>query len=90
MAKTDYVRARVDIDLKNKAQEILEEQGFTMSQAIHMMLRQVVIQGKLPFPVEGSLKLNARAQAICDANDRGEGTVTVHENSQSLFKSLGI
>lgn len=91
MAKTDYVRSRVSVELKEQAEAILHAEGFTMSQAITMMLRQVVNQGKLPFPIEGSLKLNARAQAICDAHDRGEGgPVTQHENSQALFESLGI
>jgi DNA-damage-inducible protein J len=90
MAKTDYVRARVDLELKNQAQAILEAEGFTVSSAITMMLRQVVLQGKLPFPVGGSLKFNARVQAACEASDRGEGEVTAYENSAAFFESLGI
>lgn len=90
MAKTEYVRARVNVGLKEQAEAILKAEGHTMSSAITMMLRQVVNQGKLPFPIEGALKLNARAQAICDALDRGEIEVKQHENSQALFKSLGI
>lgn len=90
MPKEATVRSRIDSELKEQSERILAEQGFTMSQAITMMLRQVVIQGRLPFPIEGSLKLNPRAQAICDAHDRGEVVVTQHANSQELFKSLGI
>lgn len=91
MAKNDYVRARVNVGLKEQAEAILKERGLTMSAAILMMLRQVVNQGKLPFPVEGSLKLNERAQKICDALDRGEGgQVTEPGNSQALFERLGV
>lgn len=90
MAKTEYVRARIETELKEQAQEILEAQGFTMSNAITMMLRQTVIQGKLPFSIEGSLKLNARAQAVSDAVARGEVKVTQYESSKDLFESLGI
>lgn len=38
----------------------------------------------------GPNTLNARAQAICDATDRGEVELTQHESSEELFKSLGI
>lgn len=90
MRKETYVRARVTTELKNEAEKILNDQGFTMSTAISMMLRQVVNQGKLPFPVEGSLKLNVRSQAVCDAVDAGTMLLTEHQDTQSLFKSLGI
>lgn len=89
MAKTEYVRARVDLELKNEAEKILNEQGFTMSSAIMMMLRQVVNQGTLPFPIEGALKLNARSQAVSDAVDRGEG-LTKFKNSEEMFRALDI
>lgn len=90
MAKTEVVRARVETELKEQAEKILTEEGFTMSSAISMMLRQVVYQGKLPFPIEGSFKLNARSQAVADAMDRGEMPTQRFANSAELFKSLGI
>jgi len=90
VAKTEYVRARIDSNLKNQAEEILEAQGFTMSSAIIMMLRQVVIQNKLPFTLEGSLVPNARTLAVMDALDRGEMPTMQFESSAALFEHLGI
>lgn len=90
MAKTEYVRARIDSGLKKQAEEILEAQGFTMSSAIIMMLRQVVIQNKLPFPIEGSLVPNARTMAVMDAIDSGEMPTMKFGSSAELFEHLGI
>jgi DNA-damage-inducible protein J len=90
MAKTAVVRARIDVETKEQAEAILAGYGFTMSHAITMMLRQVVIQGKVPFSLEGVMKLNARSQAVSDAVDRGEIPVTRHESSAAFFESLGI
>lgn len=38
----------------------------------------------------GPNTLNARAQAICDATDRGETAVVQHGSSKEFFDSLGI
>ena len=90
MAKTEYVRARIDSNLKEQAEKILKEQGLTMSSAIIMLLRQVVIQQKLPFTLVGSLVPNARTQAAMDALDRGEMPTMQFESSATLFEHLGI
>jgi addiction module RelB/DinJ family antitoxin len=90
MKKETYVRARVTIELKDEAEKILNAEGFTMSTVISMMLRQVVNHGKLPFPLDGALRLNAKSQAVCDAVDAGTIMLTEHKDSASFFKSLGI
>lgn len=38
----------------------------------------------------GPMKLNARAQAICDTHDRGDTTVTAYESAEAMFEALGI
>lgn len=89
MTKTTTVRARMDVELKEQAEAVLSAYGFTMSKAITMMLRQVVIQGKIPFSLEGVLVPNARTLAVMDATDRGEG-LTTYKSSKELFEALGI
>lgn len=90
MSKDTTVRSRVDSQLKAYAEAILHEQGITMSQAINLMLRQVVIKNKLPFAMEGAPKLNARAKALCNAYDAGEIPVTTYPDSMAFFGALGI
>jgi len=88
MAHTEVVRTRIDSDLKADATRILEEMGVTISQAIRMMLIQVVQTKELPFQVKAPT-LNARARSVMEAQDR-EQVVQEHENAEALFKKLGI
>lgn len=88
MAHTEVVRTRIDSELKTNATRILEEMGITVSQAIRMMLVQVVQTRTLPFEVK-ALSLNERARQVMEAQDR-ERTVQTHDNAEALFKDLGI
>lgn len=51
MAKTGYVTARVEIDLKNRAEAVLHGLGVSTTHAITMFLHQVVLRRGLPFEV---------------------------------------
>jgi DNA-damage-inducible protein J len=79
----------METELKEQSEAILAAYGFTMSKAITMMLRQVVIQGKIPFSLEGVLIPNAKTLAVMEATDRGEG-LTRYKTPQELFEALGI
>ncbi len=54
MSKTGYITARVEPKLKASAARVLSRLGVTTSDAITMFLRQVVLQGGLPFEVRVS------------------------------------
>lgn len=88
MANTEVVRTRIESDLKANATAVLEEMGVTISQAIRMMLVQVVQTKELPFAVKAP-KLNERARKVMEEQDRNPA-VTQHESSAAFFKSLGI
>lgn len=51
MTKTANINARVEKDLKIKAEKVLRHVGVKTSDAITMFLRQVVLQRGLPFDV---------------------------------------
>ena len=51
MSKTGYITARVDPRLKASAARVLSKLGVSTTDAITMFLRQVVLQGGLPFDV---------------------------------------
>jgi DNA-damage-inducible protein J len=88
MASTEVVRTRIESDLKANAAAILEEMGVTVSQAIRMMLVQVVQTKELPFQVKAPA-LNERARKVMESQDRNP-VVSQHESSAAFFKSLGI
>lgn len=52
MSKSTSVYTRIEPEIKAEAEGVLNELGIPMSQAIHMFLRQVVLQKGLPFDVK--------------------------------------
>ena len=61
MTKTAYINARVEEELKNKAQRVLRDVGVNTTDAIEMFLRQVVLHRGMPFPVRKPSKETLRA-----------------------------
>jgi len=49
IAKETYVRARIDEDLKNDAEFILQQLGMSTAQAIRIFLSQVRLKKGIPF-----------------------------------------
>jgi DNA-damage-inducible protein J len=52
MARTSNVFARVEPEIKEQAERVLEQLGIPMSNAINLFLRQVVLQRGIPFDVK--------------------------------------
>jgi DNA-damage-inducible protein J len=51
MAKEAYINARVDRQLKERAEKVLAEVGISTTDAVTMMLHQIVLHQGLPFEV---------------------------------------
>ena len=52
MARTSNVFARVEPEIKEQAEQVLERLGIPMSNAVGMFLRQVVLQRGIPFEMK--------------------------------------
>ena len=63
--KTANVLARVEPDVKAKAEEILEKLGIPVSTAINMLYKQIIITQSLPF----KLSLNNRPKTRDEMTD---------------------
>jgi len=61
MTKTGYINARVENDLKEKAEKVLRRVGVNTSGAVTMFLRQVVIRQGIPFEVRVPNKESLKA-----------------------------
>ena len=68
MSKTSNVFARIEPDLKEKAEAILSQLGIPMSNAIGMFLRQIVLQRGIPF----DMKLPQRKPIALDSLSEDE------------------
>lgn len=52
MARTSSIYARVEPELKEQAELVLDQLGIPMSNAVSMFLRQVVLQRGIPFDMK--------------------------------------
>lgn len=52
MAKTETIHMRIDSNLKSSAESLLNQLGMSTTEAISIFLKQVVLNGGLPFNVK--------------------------------------
>jgi DNA-damage-inducible protein J len=86
MGKTATARARMEPEVKEEAERILEECGLSASEAIGMFYRQVILHHGLPFPVQN---FNEQTRTVLKKSDRGV-EVTRFDSAEALFEDLGI
>lgn len=70
MAKTEFIRARIEPDLKTQAEEIFSKLGLSPTDAITLFYVQVTLHGGLPFEVR--IPNNETIEAMWQAGT-GEG-----------------
>ena len=83
--KTARVSARMDHDLKNKAEIVLHKLGISSSEAINMFFAKILTEGGIPF------ELKLPKETMDAIQDVKEGkNVKEFNSSKELFKDLGI
>ena len=86
MSKSAVVRARMEPDLKENAEAILQRLGLNATQAITLFYRQVELRNGLPFEIAVP---NETTKDTFDATDEGRDMVLC-EDLEDLFDKLGI
>ena len=86
MNKTSTVRARMEPDLKDKAEKVFSKLGLTSTQAITLFYKQVEMRNGLPFDV---VIPNETTLRTFDETDAGKNLV-VCEDTDDMFRKLGI
>jgi len=86
MSKSAMVRARLEPDLKDHAENIFRRLGLNATQAITMFYKQVELRNGLPFNVAIP---TATTKRMFQDSDAGRGLV-VCENADDMFRKLGI
>jgi DNA-damage-inducible protein J len=62
-----YVRARIDIDTKNRATDALEAMGLSISDAIRLLMVRIADERCLPFEVKAPNLITRQAIAELEA-----------------------
>jgi DNA-damage-inducible protein J len=89
MEKTSTVQIRIEPELKASVEKVLDDLGLSMSSAISLFLKQVVLHDGLPFPVKiPNAETLAAIHEVKDliANKHKEKGMTKKE----LYEDLGI
>ena len=86
MNKSATIRARIEPDLKNKAEKVFRELGLSATQAINLFYKQVELRNGLPFEVVIPSKITSRTFSNTDIGK----DLIVCEDADDMFKKLGI
>ncbi len=101
MARTSSVYARVEPEIKEQAEQVLDSLGIPMSNAVGMFLRQIVLQRGIPFemklPKDTPLVYEALTKEQFDAEitkgikSVNEGKVySADEIETEMFRDFGV
>lgn len=82
MARTANVFARIEPEIKEQAEEVLNQLGIPMSNAVGMFLRQVVIQRGIPF----EMKLPAKRSLIMEELTREQFDAELMKGMEEIEK----
>jgi DNA-damage-inducible protein J len=86
MSKTAMVRARLEPDLKTRAESVFRRLGLNATQAITMFYRQVELRDGIPFDV---VVPTATTKRTFEASEAGRDLV-VCEDADDMFRKLGV
>jgi DNA-damage-inducible protein J len=86
MPKTAFVRARLQPDIKEEAESILEAIGLTQSEAIKLFYKQIILLKGLPF----QLKIPNITTLRAIKNSIENKDCEVFDNDEDFFSDLGI
>jgi len=89
MAKTATVRARMEPELKQHVEAILERDGIRPSEAINMFYRQVEQADGLPFAANDSRAAGELAEDMRRLAECREGQFIKHEPIDAWLRSIG-
>jgi len=80
--KTSVVHARIEPQIKQKAEEVLRKLGVTPTEAIRIFYRQISLRGGLPFWVAIPNKLTASTLK----KSRRDEDIQEFESLETMFK----
>ena len=87
MTKTDTLHIRVNPDVKQKAEETLNDLGLSITEAVNVFLNQVILNDGIPFEIKKPKYNKETIQAMEDTKN-GKNLSKAFDNVDEMFKEL--
>ena len=84
--KNTIIRARIEPELKEKVEIVLNSLGMTSTDAIRVFFKQIELRKGLPFAIELP---NAETEKVFKATDKGS-KLNKCDSAEEMFERLGI
>ncbi|MBU0619256.1 type II toxin-antitoxin system RelB/DinJ family antitoxin [Patescibacteria group bacterium] len=95
--KTQYLQVRLDPRMKAQAESVLERLGLSMTQAVKLFFRQVIMRKAIPFsiviPKDKRAYATVEEEAMIEASlkqiSEGKSVTVDMENTKQVAKYFG-
>ena len=85
LAASEIVRARIDLDTKERASAALADMGLSVSDAIRLLMLRIADEKRLPFEVKVP---NSKTRRAMEELEAGKGKA--FKSSSDLLKDFGV
>ncbi len=87
--KTATIQTRINLGLKKEAESIIHEIGLSLSDAITIYLKQIVMTGGIPLELKVHSRPNKKTKKVLDEANEGKNLVHYKSNAD-MFKKLDL
>lgn len=87
MAKTETLHIRVKPNVKQKAEETLNDLGLSISEAINIFLNQIILYDGIPFEIRKP-KINMETLKAIEDTKEGKNLSKNFDNIDEMFEEL--
>lgn len=87
MAKTETLHIRVKPNVKQKAEETLNDLGLSISEAINVFLNQIILYDGIPFEIRKP-KINMETLKAIEDTKEGKNLSKTFDNIDEMFEEL--
>lgn len=87
MAKTDTLHIRIEPNVKQRAEETLNDLGLSITEAINVFLNQVILNDGIPFEIKKPRYNKETIQAMEDTKN-GRNLSKAFDSVDEMFEEL--
>lgn len=87
MAKTDTLHIRIKPDVKEKAEQTLNDLGLSITEAINVFLNQVILNEGIPFKIEKP-RYNKETLQVMEDVKNNKNISKAFDTVEEMFEEL--